>query len=223
MKILFQSDDVVVVHKPAGWLSVPSIQGHSDPRQVVGIELRQTFGSVYPVHRLDFEVEGVLLFALHPKAQSVLHKIWEDRDVKKTYHAITQTQMSSHWPPYVSGLLQDKVNVEDSGVWKSLIVQGKRRSFIGPHGQKSETEFKLLKHNEQAGTLLWELSPLTGRRHQLRLELSRRGFPVLGDKLYGSGMECEKDTIRLAATRLNFDKKFNLNLPDEIKIEWNKE
>lgn len=222
MKILFQSSDVVVVHKPAGWLSVPSIQGQKDPRRVVGLELRKTFGSVYPVHRLDFEVEGLLLFALHTKAQTVLHKIWEDRSVKKTYHALTSTQNFSHWPSNVAGLIEEKVSIGDSGIWESLIVQGKRRSFVAPHGQKSQTEFLLLRHNEKTNSLLWKLSPLTGRRHQLRLELSRRGFPILGDKLYGSTVECEKDTIRLAATQLNFDKKFNLNLPDEIKIEWDR-
>lgn len=219
MKILFQSADVVIVHKPFGWLSVPSIQGQKDPRPVVGLKLRETFGSVYPVHRLDFEVQGVLLFALHTKAQSVLHKIWEDRSVKKIYHAQTGLQDFSHWPQNVVGKLDEDVPVGSSGIWESLIVQGKRRSFVASHGQKSQTEFSVLSENPNTNSRLWRLSPLTGRRHQLRLELSRRGFPILGDELYGSAVKYNLPEIKLAATQLSFEKAFNLDLPNEIKID----
>lgn len=220
VKILFQSDDVVIVHKPAGWLSVPSIQGTRDPRPVVGIKLRDDFGSVYPVHRLDFEVEGILLFALHSKAQKLLHKIWEDRSVHKVYQAVTQNQNFDHWPPQVEGLIKDEYQEGQQGQWQSHIVQGKRRSFIAPHGQDSVTEFHLLKRSERG--LHWQLSPLTGRRHQLRLELSRRGFPIHGDQLYGSHAKWGEQHIALAATQLKFDKNHNLQLPSEIKIDWDK-
>lgn len=220
MKILFQSEDVVIVHKPAGWLSVPSIQGKKDPRPVVGLKLRDTFGSVYPVHRLDFEVEGVLLFALHTKAQSLLHKIWDDKSVRKTYQAVTGLQDFSHWPQNVEGLIKDPVAEGSQGVWHSKIVQGKRRSFVAPHGQDSDTQYELLSQSENESR--WQLSPITGRRHQLRLELSRRGFPILGDHLYGSRVQLKENHIALAATQLSFEKTFNLHLPNEIKIEWDR-
>lgn len=220
MKILFQSEDVVVVHKPAGWLSVPSIQGKSDPRKVVGLKLREQFGSVYPVHRLDFEVEGILLFALHSKAQVKLHKIWEGKEIRKIYHAKTGLQDVSHWPQNVEGVLTGPIELGASGTWESLIVQGKRRSFVAPHGQSSVTEFELLEQTQKG--CVWRLSPVTGRRHQLRLELSRRGFPIWGDKLYGSSIDIGANRIALAATEISFNKDFNLQLPKNIKIEWDK-
>ncbi len=218
MKILFQSRDVVAVHKPSGWLSVPSIQGKKDPRPVAGLSLREQVGSVYPVHRLDFEVEGILLFALHPKAQKILHKIWEEKSVKKIYFAKTSLQSFTHWPEKVAGLVLEEINPGQCGLWESLIVQGKRRSFVAEHGQKSLTQYEL-QQRSQSGCL-WRLSPLTGRRHQLRLELSRHGFPIWGDKLYGSSVEYGMNKIGLVAAEIHFEQNYNLGLPKSISIGW---
>lgn len=215
MKILFQSADVIIVHKPAGYLSVPSNMGKSDSRPVVGIELRKTFGSVYPVHRLDFEVEGILLFAKNPKSQAVLHKLWEKKSVQKTYEALTLSRDFSNWPEKVAGA--DRSDVLEQGDWKSLIVQGKKRSFIADYGAASLTAFK---RREDEHLLHWTLNPVTGRRHQLRLELSRHGFPILGDELYGSRVTGPKDRIALVASGVIFEETMNLDLPKQIHIDW---
>ena len=68
--------------------------------------------------------------------------------------------------------------------WKTRILRGKRRSFESPQGEWAETEARIVEATENE--LTWNLSPLTGKPHQLRLELSRRGFPILRDVLYGS-------------------------------------
>ncbi|MFN8792509.1 MAG: RluA family pseudouridine synthase [Bdellovibrionales bacterium] len=218
MKIVFESQDVVIVHKPAGWLSVPSTMGKKDSRPVVGLQLQQKMGSVYPVHRLDYEVEGLLVFARTSKAQVWLHQYWEQRKVKKVYKARTSLQIFLHWPSQVAGLETASYQVGAQGLWESRIVQGKRRSFIADHGQPSTTQYHLLDQSAEGCT--WELQPLTGRRHQLRLELSRRGFPIVGDQLYGSPQTLQGSRIALAATELIFQPGLNLEIPERLKIEW---
>jgi len=218
MKIVFESKDVVIVHKPAGWLSVPSTMGRKDSRPVVGLQLQKTLGSIYPVHRLDFEVEGLLVFARNSKAQVWLHQYWEQRKVEKVYQAMTSLQDFSHWPQQVAGLETTPYEVGAKGLWEGRIVQGKRRSFVADHGQPSTTQYHLL--DQSQSHCIWKLQPLTGRRHQLRLELSRRGFPIVGDELYGSSQTLEESRIALAATELIFQPGLNLEIPERVEIPW---
>jgi tRNA pseudouridine32 synthase / 23S rRNA pseudouridine746 synthase len=198
MKILFEDSNIVAVEKPAGWLSVPSSKGKEDKREIVGIKLQdQLKTTLFPLHRLDFEVSGVLAFAKNPKTQSQILGLWEKGEVQKVYRALTLTQNFSHWPENVEGLMR---GWPEKNPWVSLLVAGKRRAFVAKHGSKSITNWKTM--NEQAPHIEWELEPVTGRRHQLRVELSRRGFPILGDQLYGSVILGPQDEIALKAISL---------------------
>lgn len=218
MKILLQNQDVAIVEKPAGFLSVPSSLGKSDPRPVAGILAQEKLGKLYPVHRLDFEVAGLLIFARHAKAQTQLHEIWESgHGVEKIYRAHSRsTQDFSHWPEKIEGADRKWQAQDRSGTWESLIAQGKKRSFIVHHGKTSLTKYQILESG------LWDLSPLTGRRHQLRLEMSRHGFPILGDALYGGkALSHLTNEIALVAYKIVFHKKLNLQLPDAFELSWN--
>ncbi|MFN9066414.1 MAG: pseudouridine synthase family protein, partial [Bdellovibrionales bacterium] len=176
LKSYFNSSDVLIVEKPAGYLSVPSILGKKDSRPVVGLIAQDQWGPLFPVHRLDLEVPGLLVFAKNSKSHKVLQHLWEKKGVKKIYRALSGLQNFSHWPENVFGAEKDFKLTSDSELWKSKIVQGKRRSFVADHGLESLTEYKLLKTSQSLN--FWELSPITGRRHQLRLEMSRHGFPI---------------------------------------------
>ena len=201
MKILFEDSKLVAVHKPAGWLSVPSSKGKEDSRSVVGIELQTELKTtLFPLHRLDFEVEGVIAFAKDAKTQSHILGLWENGKVQKTYRALTLKQDYSHWPHNVEGLVQE---TPAKSPWTSLLVAGKRRAFVAKHGSKSITNWKII--TEFPKHIDWELEPVTGRRHQLRVELSRRGFPILGDQLYGSKIQGPKDEIALKAVQLQIE------------------
>lgn len=211
MRILFEDQNLISVVKPAGSLSVPSILGKKDPRPVVGLQLQEMLkSSVYPLHRLDLEVSGVLAFAKTPKTQKEILELWENGKVRKTYRALSSHQNFSHWPSHVSGQLSDAL-VENP--WISWIVAGKRRSFVASHGQKSMTRWKQLEVGENH--IEWELEPVTGRRHQLRLELSRRGFPIWGDQLYGSPVPSPSTGMALVAV--------SLEIPGykKIELDWN--
>ena len=201
MKILFENSDWVAVQKPAGWLSVPSTQGKADPRPVVGLELQKQLSTkIYPLHRLDLEVSGVLAFAKSALVQKKILDLWNQGKVQKVYRALTSPQDFSHWPDSVPGKVERELQ---ENPWISLLVAGKKRAFVAPHGMKSVTKWKRLSETEDC--IEWELEPVTGRRHQLRVELSRRGFPIWGDQLYGSSIQGPSQQIALRAVSLSIE------------------
>ncbi|MGZ3772581.1 MAG: RluA family pseudouridine synthase, partial [Bdellovibrio sp.] len=89
--------------------------------------------------------------------------------------------------------------------WKSCILRGKRRAYESPQGKPSLTLAKYLNVDENQ-YLMWDLQPVTGRSHQLRFDLSRHGFPIVGDKLYGSNIELKNDSIALRSYEIDFSK-----------------
>ncbi len=209
MKIIFQNEHFVAVDKASGWLTTPSRMGKEDPRPVVGLQLQQTLQKqVFPVHRLDFEVSGLVLFALSAEAHSKANTLFENRQVRKTYQALTENKNPQ--TPSIGETLE----------WKARILRGKKRAFESPHGKPSLTQAKFLK--EEKGRLSWELHPVTGRSHQLRFDLSRHGYPICGDVLYGAQALNLPDRIELRAFRIQLlDAQFcqKWMLPSEMQTD----
>lgn len=199
---------LVIVDKPAGWLSVPSRIGAADRRRCVGTTLQTQLGCrLWPTHRLDEEVTGLLLFAKDARAHAVLNAAFAERHVKKTYLATTDGS-----PPADAGLLETRR-------WTSHLLRGKKRAYLHPAGSEAITLATLLAVNE-AG-LHWRLQPLTGRAHQLRVELARRGCPIHGDVLYGS-QRPYGNGIALRAIALDFTASAAaqaLGLPEVVEVE----
>jgi tRNA pseudouridine32 synthase/23S rRNA pseudouridine746 synthase len=209
--IVFQNDQVVVIDKPSGYLSVPSRRGTQDPRPVVGLILREQLAKkIFPVHRLDFEVSGIMVFALEPKAHRALNRAFEKREVTKRYQAF------SKGGDFSVGL---------KGTWTSRIVRGKKRAYERPWGDLAVTQFEVV--GQYAPDYYeWNLFPKTGRSHQLRFELFRHGSPILGDTLYGGAKwgfvvsPFGKETIALRAVSLIFKPGLaeSLGLSPEIQV-----
>lgn len=222
-KIIFENQNVIVVDKPSGWLTVPSRHEKNDERKVVGRELEKDLKiRLFPVHRLDFEVSGIVLFAKDVASQKKLNSVFEKRDVKKIYEAWTQPRDFSHWPADLPKSDED-ISLEPGNefLWKCKIMRGKRRSFESPHGDESLTKalFEgILSKPPQHNFLKWRIEPLTGRSHQIRFELSRHGFPILGDALYGSKIPFGHDKIALRAVSLIFSQKVG-DFPTDFKVE----
>ncbi|MCS6838735.1 MAG: RluA family pseudouridine synthase [Bdellovibrionaceae bacterium] len=190
--ILFLNQHLVAVDKPEGWLSVPSRFSHKDPRPVVGVWLQKTLGiTIYPVHRLDEEVSGLMIFATNPDSQKLLSRLWSEHQMKKIYHALSEATN----PP-----------VTTDGTWESLLLRGKKRAYEKPWGKKSVTHWRWLGtyHIEMITNpiFVWELSPLTGRPHQLRYQMARHGYPIWGDSLYGSKQNWPSPGIALRSIAL---------------------
>ncbi|MEZ0392091.1 MAG: RluA family pseudouridine synthase [Pseudobdellovibrionaceae bacterium] len=194
MKILFQNEHFVAVDKPSGLLTTPARFGEKDPRPVLGLELQTKLEKqIFPVHRLDFEVSGLVLFALSASAHSEANRLFETKKVQKIYQALSENQNSN---PSL-----EKLENQDFE-WKARILRGKKRAFESPHGKPSLTRARLL--GREGEFLKWELRPVTGRPHQLRFDLSRHGFPIVGDVLYGAQSQKETQKIELRSISLEF-------------------
>ena len=167
--------------------------------------LRERFGEVYPVNRLDRETSGLILFAKTPRAAKRLAELFEDGRIRKTYQAV----VFGRFPEYLEarGYL---------GPDPESAVTKKRKFFREkPEGDESgiqtaETEFRLLAADGERS--LVECSPHTGRLHQIRATLCSLGFPLLGDKLYGPDDEL---FLRQAAGTLTEDDLTSLVLPSQ--------
>jgi tRNA pseudouridine32 synthase/23S rRNA pseudouridine746 synthase len=213
ISILKQNSYLVWVEKPAGVLSVPSRMGKADARPVLGLILEKQLGkTVFPLHRLDFEVSGLMLFALEAEAHRYFSKIWEKHLVQKVYQATTWGE-NREWI------------VGQTGVWTSKLERGKRRAYEADWGKESITYFEVLKITpvktpDQGGffEILWRLEPKTGRSHQLRYELAKHGHPILGDTLYGSRSPKDQDWSQKNAIALrSVDISFKNSNDEELK------
>lgn len=224
IQTLFENTDFVVVLKPAGTLTVPDRGVTGQERRVLGRELQTERGAqIFPVHRLDFVAEGLVLFAKTPVAHTQANLWFESRAIHKTYRAWTQAQSFAHIPAEVSNPRHPiTLHAGQRFEWRCRIKRGKRRAFESPHGDPAITLATFLGKHPQRGVLQWDLEPVTGRPHQLRFELSRHGFPIIGDALYGSTVTTEPDRIALRAWRLDFSAiplAERFGLPDHIQID----
>lgn len=206
--IQFENEHFVVADKPTGVLSVPSRYEHEDNRRVLGRELEaQLSMRLIPVHRLDFEVGGLILFAKNELAHQKASALFESREVTKIYQALTENQNAS--APSLGAMNE----------WQSILVRGKKRAFEAPHGKIAVTRAKQTEVLEN-GTIRWALEPLTGRGHQLRYECAKRGFMIIGDSLYGAKLPWPAGGIALKAISVEFlDQAFCKRFGIPKKIE----
>jgi 23S rRNA pseudouridine955/2504/2580 synthase len=196
--IVFEDNDLMVLNKPAGL----AVHGGSGLSLGVIEALRKTRGDLSYlelVHRLDKETSGCLLLAKKRSMLRAIQALLETRQVKKTYWAL------------LNNLWQDKKTlVVEAPLKKNSLKSGERIVIVSPDGKASRTVFKVLENYQQA--CLVEISPQTGRTHQIRVHSAYLGHAVLGDEKYGEpngikGMEAIKPRLYLHAKAI----QFNLN------------
>ena len=164
--VLYQDADCVAVMKPCGVASVPERAG--DGTCLSALLARQLERRVFPVHRLDKEVSGVLLYAFTAEAHRFLNGAFEQRNVRKTYLAVVHGAVGED-----GGLIRRPLREFGSG----------RMGVDDAKGKPSETRFEVVQRSGRFS--LVRLHPLTGRRHQLRVHLYSIGHPIAGDDRYG--------------------------------------
>jgi tRNA pseudouridine32 synthase/23S rRNA pseudouridine746 synthase len=182
LEIVHLSEDLLVVDKPSGWLTIPG-RSAEDRRPVLKSELEKEHGRLWVVHRLDVPVSGLVAFARTAEAHKAISRLFEARQVSKVYAAETSGERA-----------------RGEVVWEMPLRRGKKRSYVADHGKPSKTRAVCLGPSERG--LRWELHPETGRTHQLRVHCAQAGFPICGDVLYGSEIVRE-DGIALRAVRLS--------------------
>lgn len=222
LKILYQDDDLVAIDKPAGLLVHRSWIA-SEARQFAMQMLRDQLGQyVYPVHRLDRPTSGILLFALNPETARKMSDRFASREVRKLYHAVVRGYVSEHGQINYA-LKEEHDKIADKQADADKAAQSALTDFMGL--RRVELPYKVSKQHETSRFSLVQLSPKTGRKHQLRRHMAHIRHPIIGDTNHGDGRQNaffrEHYGIRrllLCASGLEFNhpnsgKEINIRLP----------
>ncbi len=157
-------------------------------------ELESLFASVYPVHRLDANTEGIVLFARTEEAAQRYEQLFYTHDLRKIYRAVVRGV------PEQEGLLVHWVQKNGDESFVRLCREGDAGA------QRCELSYRVLKSDGEASLL--EIELFTGRTHQIRVQMAAVGHPVLGDDKYGDrefNKRRKKRTQQLLAKRLEID------------------
>jgi 23S rRNA-/tRNA-specific pseudouridylate synthase len=218
-EIVFQSDSLLAIDKPHGWLTIPSRLPGEDSRTCLGSELEKKFSGekIFPIHRLDAEVSGLVLFARKPDVHRALSVAFEKHHVRKLYSAYS-------FPPTQDFAIEHtgKTFVHDCAVeqiWTSKILRGKKRAYESPVGKMAET-WVARAGTHSKGWAAWWLEPRTGRGHQLRYEFYKRQMPMVGDSLYGSMIAFESGiALRSTVIQLPSELSQTFRVPERFEVK----
>jgi len=194
--ILYEDNHLLVLNKPAGWLVQGDKTGDftlTDWGKAYLKEKYQKPGAVFlhPVHRIDRPVSGAVLFARTDKALTRLMRSFKQREVQKTYIALSLFSPVSkegrllHWLEK-----QEKNN-------KVRVFH-----FAYPTAKESILDYQVL--GESGLLTILEVHPITGRPHQIRAQLAAMGCPIIGDLKYGAHQPLEDASIGLHCRSMAF-------------------
>lgn len=174
MKILFEDKDIIVCIKPVGILSQADSGGGDS---MISRLSSYTGNVVYPLHRLDKEVGGVMVFAKTKKAASVLSRAIANKNFKKEYIACVHGE-----PTETKGEMRDLL-FKDTRKNKSFVVKRERKGV-----KEALLEYEVIKtfKREDESYSVVKILLHTGRTHQIRVQFASRKMPLAGDKKYGA-------------------------------------
>jgi 23S rRNA-/tRNA-specific pseudouridylate synthase len=202
-KVISQTDRWLVVSKPAGWLTIPGRLQRRGPengaQRPVLLEWAEAKngGKLWVVHRIDLETSGIVLFARTAEGHRQVNQWFEKHEVRKTYEFLAAGNPSA--PIF--------------------------RVTEPIEGKPSVTQFEV---KERFGSaFLGRATPLSGRRHQIRIHLSKKGHPILGDAQYGGaqtisgpleGVKLEIARVALHAAKLELPggERFEASWPEDF-------
>ena len=177
IEYLYEDDDLIVVSKPSGLLSIADrYKTLANLKDV----LLQKNEAIYTVHRLDKDTSGVMVFAKNEETHKFLNKQFANREVEKIYWAFVQNT-----PEIESGMI-------DMPILNDIRKSGKMH--ISKDGKPAQTKFKIL--TNYGNICLMAFSPITGRTHQIRVHSKYMGCPLLIDSLYANKSEFFLSSIK---------------------------
>lgn len=191
LPILHEDRDIILVEKPCGLLTMGTDRDKSRTvHAIINDYVRKgdprSRNRAYIVHRLDRETSGILILARSESAKIYLQEHWQDTE--KRYLTVVHGSLAAKTGTISSYLAENSAfkvySTDDPGM-----------------GKLSHTEYRVLK--EAKGLSLLEIRLLTGRKHQIRVHLSEKGHPVVGDSKYGKDKE-SKGILALHARSLSF-------------------
>lgn len=191
LDILYQNGDLIVINKPAGLLSVATAkESKLHAMAILRNQLSRGSDSVklWPVHRLDRDTSGVLMFATSREMREAVNAKWDEAE--KVYLAVVEGV-----PEPARATINQPLRLDDK----------QYKMHVGPHADAKHaiTHYKTQRTVGQRSLL--EVNLETGRQHQIRAHLSWSGYPVVGDPRYGSkgprmGLHAQRLTITVPKT-----------------------
>ena len=204
LKIVYEDDDLIVVNKQPGLLTVAATPGSKETTVMsilrAYVKKQNARANIYVVHRLDRETSGLLVFARSEELQHYMREYWRDLVTERTYIALAEGVLEPREGKITTWLTEDKRNAV---VYSSPVDDG---------GDIAITNYKVLRTTpplsgggREGAYSLVELHLETGRTNQIRVHLASKGCPVVGDRKYGHGNESSPiDRLCLHAKVLAF-------------------
>lgn len=228
LKILHETDDEIVIFKPAGMLSHAkgpisgevSVADWLQPK-VKGLDAQRSG----IVHRLDRATSGVMIVAKNPKAKSWLMKQFSERNVHKKYLAVIDGVPENSFIPEILNQVQDETSARPRFMIDMPIGRNPKKLttfYVTDSGRPAQTEVEVLSSNGKESLVL--LTPKTGRTHQLRVHCWANGWPILGDPFYNEKFK-DGEELMLHALSLNIQtndkewREFKAEIPDYFGLK----
>ena len=164
--IIVETENWVAINKPSGLLSIPDRLGKDISLKVL---LKEKYGDIFTVHRIDRDTSGLIIFAKNETAHKYLSKQFEDRQTKKIYQGLVIGS-----PAAGSGSIEARI-MEHPALNGTMIIHAK--------GKEALTDYEVLEDFGIFSFLQFRIH--TGRTHQIRVHMKDLGYPIVCDPLYG--------------------------------------
>jgi 23S rRNA pseudouridine1911/1915/1917 synthase len=166
--IIFQNEDFVAINKPSGLLTIPDREGKEVSLKTL---LKEAYGEIFTVHRLDRDTSGLVVFAFNEAAHKHLSQQFEGRETEKVYNGLVLGK-----PATAEGVINEPIAEHPTK---------KGYMTVWRKGKESITEYEVLESYRLFSWMQFKI--LTGRTHQIRVHMKHLGHPVACDPLYGDG------------------------------------
>lgn len=193
IRIVYEDDNIIVVNKNSGLLSIATDkETHKTAYNILREYLRKEdlSAKIFIVHRLDRETSGLMLFAKDEETKLLLQRNWDQSVLERKYLAVTE------------GIIE-----REDGVISTYLTESKALKVYATNkenGKIARTGFKVLKRSKRRNLTLLELQLDTGRKNQIRAHLEYVGYPIIGDKKYGATKPSPIERVALHAQTIHF-------------------
>ena len=196
-QIIYEDNHLIAAVKKTGQTVQPEPNKPQSLEEEVKAYIKKKYdkpGDVFlgVIHRLDMPVSGIVLFAKTSKALARMNELFHDRNLKKFYFAKVE-----HKPPHAADLITHYLKRDEKKNFTKAFVSEVK------DGSKAQLKYEVIENNGKFSILKIEL--LTGRKHQIRAQLSAIGCPIAGDVKYGALKPNADQSICLHAAELVFE------------------